>query len=114
MALWFHQDANFNVTSVSNDAAGGNGGVAVERYIYAAYGERTVLDSSFTPIAGNASRLALDEGRQGVRPSASSAIPDGCGGSSARAGRTGTIWTRPVFLPATADCSVHEDQRMGG
>jgi hypothetical protein len=61
-----------------------------------------VLDSSFTPIAGNASRLALDEGRQGIGPDAWAAIPDGCRGSSARAGRTGTIWTCPVFLTESA------------
>jgi RHS repeat-associated protein len=66
MALWFHQDANFNVTSVSNDAAGGNGGVAVERYVYTPYGQRTVLHSDFTPVASEASLFAVDEGHQGL------------------------------------------------
>jgi RHS repeat-associated protein len=64
--LWYQQDANFNVTSVSNDATGGNGGVAVERYVYAAYGERTVLHSDFTPVASNVSLFAVDEGHQGL------------------------------------------------
>jgi RHS repeat-associated protein len=72
--LWFQQDANFNVTSVSNDATGGNGGVAVERYVYTPYGERTVLHSDFTPVASGASLFAVDEGHQGLSTDAETGL----------------------------------------
>jgi RHS repeat-associated protein/uncharacterized delta-60 repeat protein len=72
--LWFQQDANFNVTSVSNDATGGNGGVAVERYVYTPYGQRTVLHSDFTPVAGGASLFGVDEGHQGLSADAETGL----------------------------------------
>jgi RHS repeat-associated protein len=46
--LWVQQDANWNVTSVAN----GNGTV-VERFVYEAYGTRTVLDAAWGVKAGS-------------------------------------------------------------
>ncbi|HRK31877.1 MAG TPA: hypothetical protein PLD59_12430 [Tepidisphaeraceae bacterium] len=41
--LYVQQDANYNVTSVSNAS-----GATVERYRYTPYGQRTVLNDDFT------------------------------------------------------------------
>jgi RHS repeat-associated protein len=67
--LWYQQDANFNVTSVSNDV-----GAVVERYVYAPYGERTVLHSDFTPVASNLSLFGVDEGHQGLTADAETGL----------------------------------------
>lgn len=44
---WYQQDVNHNVTSIAD-----SGGTVLERFIYTPYGVRTVLDASFTPMAG--------------------------------------------------------------
>jgi RHS repeat-associated protein len=65
--LWFQQDVNFNVTSVTNDDSSAlTGGVAVERYVYTPYGQRTVLDGQFNQIPDNISVLGINQGHQGL------------------------------------------------
>jgi len=49
------QDANFNVTSVTD-----NSGTMVERYSYSPYGEVTVLNNNFTEDVGNQSDIDND------------------------------------------------------
>ncbi len=49
---YYLQDANFNVTAITDSA-----GTVVERYSYAPYGEATVLDINFLPVAGNTSTI---------------------------------------------------------
>jgi len=55
------QDANFNVTSVSNAA-----GATVERFRYTPYGQRTVLNDDFTADLDNTSDYSFDAGHQGL------------------------------------------------
>jgi hypothetical protein len=54
------QDANFNVTSIIS-----SGGVVQERYVYDAYGQRTVLSASWGTLSG--SSYAWVYGWQGFR-----------------------------------------------
>ena len=51
-AHYYLQDANFNVTAVTDDA-----GTVKERYSYTPYGEATVLDINFSPVSGNTSTI---------------------------------------------------------
>lgn len=59
--LWVQQDANWNVTSVANGI-----GVVVERYVYDAYGVRTVLDANWAADGGGESDVEFDQGYQGM------------------------------------------------
>jgi RHS repeat-associated protein len=52
--LYYAQDANWNVTAVVDEATG----AVVERYMYAAYGERTVLEPDWDPVQNNESAVA--------------------------------------------------------
>ncbi len=61
--LYVQQDANYNVTSVSNPA-----GATVERYRYTPYGQRTVLNDDFTVNANpTTSDYAFNIGHQGLK-----------------------------------------------
>ena len=51
--LYYTQDANWNITAVVSAA-----GSVVERYMYAAYGEVTVLDANWDPDTNNESDVA--------------------------------------------------------
>ena len=51
-AHYYLQDANYNVTAVTDDT-----GAVVERYSYTPYGEVTVMDASFSPVTGNTSAI---------------------------------------------------------
>jgi len=59
--LYVQQDANFNVTSVSN------GNTVLERYRYTPYGQRTVLNNDFTADIDNTSDYSFDAGHQGLK-----------------------------------------------
>ncbi|MCA9232782.1 MAG: RHS repeat-associated core domain-containing protein, partial [Planctomycetales bacterium] len=50
---YYLQDANYNVTAVTDD-----GGTVVERYAYTPYGEATVLDADFSADADGVSDIA--------------------------------------------------------
>ncbi|MCX5673920.1 MAG: autotransporter-associated beta strand repeat-containing protein [Planctomycetota bacterium] len=54
--LYYTQDANWNVTALVDSGTG----AVVERYIYSAYGEVTVLDEDWDPVEGNESAVAND------------------------------------------------------
>lgn len=54
------QDANFNVTALANAS-----GIVIERYLYDAYGKRTVLDASWTLDANGISNVLNRQGHQG-------------------------------------------------
>ena len=60
--LYVQQDANWNVTSVSNA-----GGEVVERYRETPYGLRTVLNDDFTVDGDSVSDVAMDIGHQGLK-----------------------------------------------
>ena len=47
--IWVQQDANFNVTAITD-----NSGVILERYAYDSYGKVTVLNASWTAISSSA------------------------------------------------------------
>ena len=47
--IWVQQDANFNVTAITD-----NSGVVLERYAYDSYGKVTVLNASWTAMSGSA------------------------------------------------------------
>jgi RHS repeat-associated protein len=53
VAHYYLQDANYNVTAVTDSA-----GAVVERYAYTPYGEVTVLDANFGPDADQISDIA--------------------------------------------------------
>ncbi|HRK29481.1 MAG TPA: RHS repeat-associated core domain-containing protein [Tepidisphaeraceae bacterium] len=60
--LYVQQDANFNVTSVSNSL-----GATVERYRFTPYGQRTVLNDDFTVNANpTTSDYGFSVGHQGL------------------------------------------------
>ena len=46
--IWVQQDANFNVTAITD-----NSGVVLERYVYDSYGKATVLNASWTAMSGS-------------------------------------------------------------
>ncbi len=50
---YYLQDANFNVTAVTD-----NTGTVVERYAYTPYGEVTVLNPDFSAVTGNVSAIS--------------------------------------------------------
>jgi len=54
------QDANFNVTALTNVT-----GSVIERYLYDAYGKRTVLDANWATDADGASDVLNRQGHQG-------------------------------------------------
>jgi RHS repeat-associated protein len=58
--LYVVHDANFNVNAVLDDS-----GTVVERYIYEAYGTRTVLDANWTADSDGASDYGFKHGHQG-------------------------------------------------
>ena len=60
--LYVQQDANYNVTSVSNAA-----GETVERYRFTPYGVRTLLNDDFTVDGDGVSDVAMDVGHQGLK-----------------------------------------------
>jgi len=59
--VYYCQDANWNGTAVVDEATGD----VVERYMYAAYGEPTVLDEDWAPVEGNQSAVANERLFQG-------------------------------------------------
>ncbi|HRK29479.1 MAG TPA: RHS repeat-associated core domain-containing protein, partial [Tepidisphaeraceae bacterium] len=68
--LYVQQDANFNVTSVSNSL-----GATVERYRYTPYGQRTVLNDDFTVNANpTTSDYGFDAGHQGLKHDAETGL----------------------------------------
>jgi RHS repeat-associated protein len=58
--LYALQDANFNVTSVADTS-----GNVVERYLFDPYGQRLVLDASFSADADGQSDVQFQHGHQG-------------------------------------------------
>lgn len=58
--LYVQQDANFNVTSLTDDS-----GVVVERYVYDPYGKQTVLEANWSVDADGQSDFAFRHGHQG-------------------------------------------------
>jgi len=68
--LYVQQDANYNVTSVSNSS-----GAIVERFRYTPYGQRTVLNDDFTVNTNpTTSDYSFDTGHQGLKHDAETGL----------------------------------------
>ena len=68
--LYVVNDANFNITGVVDAATGS----VPERYAYAPYGQRTVLNGDFSVDGDNSSDYDLSQGHQGLSHDAESGL----------------------------------------
>ena len=107
--LYAPNDANFNVTALLTPDQEGSD-MVVERYSYTPYGERTVLDSDFTPDADNASDYNWHNTFQGLRKD------EVTGEYQARNRNLNSIrgWDEPFAKPSLQPCRVDRFFRAEG